>query len=92
MLFLVSSEMPLLEIIADMELFGVHLDCDNLAKQSKVITKELENLKEQVWSITQCEFNLDSTQQLGDVLYAKMGLPVLSKTPKGCLHQHRNQR
>lgn len=78
-----KQEMPLLEIIADMELYGVHLDCDKLAKQSEVITKELENLKEQVWSITQCEFNLDSTQQLGEVLYAKMGLPVLSKTPKG---------
>lgn len=78
-----EQEMPLLNIIAKMELDGVLVDADELNKQSVKITKLLSDLQEQIWSITQCEFNIDSPKQLIEILYDKMGLPVLSKTPKG---------
>ena len=78
-----EQEMLLLSIIAKMELDGVAVDAAELNKQSIKITKLLEDLKEQIWIITQCEFNIDSPKQLIEILYDKMGLPVLSKTPKG---------
>ena len=78
-----EQEMLLLSIIAKMELDGVAVDADKLNKQSVKITKLLEDLKEQIWIITQCEFNIDSPKQLTEILYDKMGLPILSKTPKG---------
>lgn len=76
-------EMPLLSILSDMELQGVLIDASLLKGQSKKITIELESLRATVWQEAGVEFNLDSPKQLQEILYEKLNLPILHRTPQG---------
>ena len=76
-------EMPLMPILAKMEYSGVLIDAEMLCQQSTVLAKRIKDIEEEVYSISGEEFNLNSTKQLQEVLYEKLKLPILKKTPKG---------
>jgi DNA polymerase-1 len=76
-------EMPLLPVLARMERNGTYIDAKMLAKQSGELEKKMRELEQQVFAVAGEEFNLGSTQQLGAILFEKLQIPVLKKTPKG---------
>ncbi len=76
-------EIPLVPVLSRMERRGAALDCDALARQSDEIRSSLEELESEAFAMAGVEFNVASTQQLQDVLYNRLGLPVLRKTPGG---------
>ena len=75
-------EMPLLPVLADMEMVGVVLDADYLAEMSVVLQARLEALATAIFDDVGYSFNLNSTQQLSDALFGTLGLPTagLKKT------------
>lgn len=76
-------ELPLLPILARMERRGVLVDAERLKQQSAELAQELKEIEQEAFAVAGEEFNLNSTQQLQKVLYDKLQLPVLKKTPKG---------
>ncbi|ART80431.1 DNA polymerase I [Oceanisphaera avium] len=76
-------EMPLVPILADMEYTGVKIDSKLLAIQSDEIAKRLKELELKAHELAGEPFNLSSPKQLGEILFTKLELPVLKKTPKG---------
>lgn len=76
-------EIPLLTVLAKMEYMGVLVDADELAKQSVKLGERLEQLEGAIFKASGDRFNIDSPKQLQWVLYDKMGLPILAKTPTG---------
>ena len=78
-----DMELPLLPVLSRMERNGVLLDIKMLEKQSKQITKRLAELEQDIYKEAGQEFNIGSPKQLQVILFEKMELPVISKTPKG---------
>lgn len=78
-----EMEMPLALVLSRIERNGVKLDCDLLSQQSQEITARLAELEAAAHEIAGEPFNLASTKQLQGILFDKLGLPVLKKTPKG---------
>ncbi|WP_445395237.1 DNA polymerase I [Zobellella sp. An-6] len=78
-----TIEMPLVPILARMEYTGVRIDSQLLAIQSDEIAKRLKELEQEAHTLAGEPFNLSSTKQLGEILFNKLELPVLKKTPKG---------
>ncbi len=78
-------EMPLLPILAEMELAGIKLDVSRLAAFSAELETRLAELRGEVYRLADGEFNLNSTQQLSDVLFKRLGLPSrgIGKTKSG---------
>ncbi|MDP3858749.1 MAG: DNA polymerase I [Stagnimonas sp.] len=76
-------EMPLVPVLARMEQTGVKIDAPMLAKISSELAQRMAELQTQAFSEAGQEFNLGSPKQLQELLYGKLGLPVLAKTPKG---------
>ncbi len=76
-------ELPLVPVLSRMERQGTLVDGGLLKAQSRELDIRIGALKEQVWVLAGEEFNLDSTKQLQSILYEKLELPVLKKTPKG---------
>ena len=78
-----TMELPLLHVLSRMERTGVLIDSDALFIQSNEIATRLTALEEQAYALADQPFNLASTKQLQEILFDKLGLPVLQKTPKG---------
>ena len=78
-----TMELPLLHVLSRMERTGVLIDSDALFIQSNEIATRLTALEEQAYALAGQSFNLASTKQLQEILFDKLGLPVLQKTPKG---------
>lgn len=76
-------EMPLVPILADMELYGVLIDVKKLEKQGKALNKRIGELEENIFELAGEEFNINSPKQLQTILYEKLDLPIIKKTPKG---------
>jgi DNA polymerase-1 len=76
-------EIPLLSVLARMEYTGVLIDAEELAKQSATLGSRLDQLEAQIYGISGDPFNIDSPKQLQWVLYDKLHLPILAKTPTG---------
>ena len=76
-------ELPLVKVLSRMERNGALVDVNRLAEQSQQLGKRLNELQEQAWTLAGEEFNLASPKQLQELLFGKLGLPVLKKTPKG---------
>jgi DNA polymerase-1 len=76
-------EFPLIEVLAEMEQNGVCIDKEMLASFSEELTKDLEELEAEIFELTGEEFNLNSPQQLGTILFDKMDLPAGKKTKTG---------
>ena len=78
-----EMELPLLGVLSRMERRGVLIDSDALFLQSNEIANRLSKLEEQAYVLADQPFNLASTKQLQEILFDKLGLPVIQKTPKG---------
>ena len=78
-----EMELPLLSVLSRMERRGVLIDSDALFLQSNEIANRLSELEEQAYVLAGQPFNLASTKQLQEILFDKLGLPVIQKTPKG---------
>ena len=76
-------EMPTLQVLYDMERHGVLLDRDRLRAQSQQLAEQLQELERQAHELAGQPFNLGSTKQLGEILFERLGLPVVKKTPAG---------
>ena len=76
-------ELPLLEVICDIEQTGALIDGELLLKQSAELGKRLEELEQEACQLAGEEFNLGSPKQLQTILFDKLQLPVIKKTPKG---------
>ncbi|MEE8338810.1 MAG: DNA polymerase I [Xanthomonadales bacterium] len=76
-------EIPLVPVLARMEQRGVLIDGDQLAAQSHEMAKQIHELEKQAFDAAGQPFNLGSPKQLQQILFEKLGLPVIRKTPKG---------
>ncbi len=76
-------EFPLIEVLARMEANGVALDTAYLADLSKELERNIDNLTRSIHGHAGCDFNVNSTQQLGKVLFETLGLPTAKKTKTG---------
>ena len=76
-------EYPVLKVLLGMENNGVKIDQKMLVAYSKELSKRLEKLVNKAFSLSGEEFNLDSPKQLLEILFNKLNLPVIKKTPKG---------
>ena len=76
-------EIPLIEVLARMERTGVMIDADRLAEQSAELGARLHEIEQQAWAQAGGEFNLGSPKQLQEILFERLELPVIRKTPKG---------
>ena len=78
-----ALEIPLLPVLNALERNGVNIDIWMLQQQSDDLSKKIVDFEQQAWTIAAEEFNLGSPKQLGAILYEKLKLPILKKTPKG---------
>jgi len=76
-------EFPLVHVLATMEHTGIRLDTDVLDEILAGLEERLSGIEEEVFELAGEEFNINSTQQLGEILFEKLDLPVVSKTPTG---------
>ncbi|HGF4934986.1 TPA: DNA polymerase I [Vibrio parahaemolyticus] len=76
-------EMPLVPVLSRIERSGVLIDDMKLSAQSVEIAARLEELEQKAYEIAEQEFNMNSPKQLQAILFEKMGLPVVKKTPSG---------
>jgi len=76
-------EAPLLKVLQTIERNGVLIDESMLQKQSDQFAITLKELESKAYSLAGAEFNLNSPKQLQEILYDKLSLPILKKTPKG---------
>jgi len=78
-----NIEMPLVPVLSSMEKDGIKLDLHYLKKLSGDLEKRLEGLVKNIYGLSGEEFNINSSQQLGKILFEKLKLPVIKKTKTG---------
>ena len=78
-----SIELPLTQVLAIMELEGVRIDAAYLEAMGVELSGRIEELAQKLYEAAGEEFNLNSSKQLGVILFEKMGLPVIKKTKTG---------
>ena len=78
-----TIEQPLIPVLAKMEQTGVLIDSQQLAQQSQTLAQRIVELEKEVHEEAGETFNLGSPKQLQHILFEKMELPVVKKTPKG---------
>ncbi|MDH3376512.1 MAG: DNA polymerase I [Gammaproteobacteria bacterium] len=78
-----TVEMPLVPVLGRIERNGVKVDAEMLGRQSAELAKRAAELEAEAHTAAGCEFNIASPKQIQEILYDKLGLPVLRKTPKG---------
>jgi len=76
-------EMPLIQVLAGMQRTGIKLDRQALEEFSGKLQQSIEVLTQDIYSLAGEEFNINSTKQLGEVLFVKLGLPPVKKTKTG---------
>lgn len=76
-------EMPLIEVLIELEHNGIHLDAALLKKQSTLYEGKLEVLEQEIYQLAHKNFNIASPKQLQVVLFDELGLPVIKKTKTG---------
>jgi len=76
-------ELPLVTVLSRIERNGTYVDATLLKHQSQFLAKRMAELQEKAFDIAGQEFNLASPKQLGEILYEKLEIPVIKKTPKG---------
>ncbi|MCC3145559.1 DNA polymerase I [Halanaerobium sp. Z-7514] len=78
-----NMELPLIKVLARMEYNGVKIDKDWLEKLSDKLEKRLDIITKKAHEMVDEEFNLNSPKQLGEILFEKLGLPVIKRTKTG---------
>lgn len=76
-------ERPLIRVLADMQVAGIRVDCDELARQGADVTHRLSAIVDDIYREAGGEFNIDSPLQLRKVLFEQLKLPVLKRTKTG---------
>jgi DNA polymerase-1 len=76
-------EIPLIDVLVRIEENGVLIDSDMLAQQSMELANRMIGIEQQAHDLAGSAFNLGSPKQIQEVLYDRLNLPVLKKTPKG---------
>ena len=76
-------EYPFINILIDMEQTGIKIDIDRLNSLKNLLSAKIKELTEEIYSLSGSEFNIKSTQQLGDILFNKLGLKSIKKTKTG---------
>ena len=78
-----TIEMPLIKILGEMELAGIHLDSAALGDYNKELQKEISSAEKEIYAEVGHEFNIASPKQLQEVLFTERGLPHGKKTKTG---------
>ena len=76
-------EMKLVPVLARMECYGVLIDAEMLRKQSIELEARLKNIEQEIVQIAGTTFNVNSPKQLQEILFTRLQLPILQKTPTG---------
>ena len=79
---LTDVEMPLIPILAEMELTGIALNAEHLRGMSADLEKQLADLEKKIYALAGYEFNINSTQQLAEALFEKIGLRPADRSRK----------
>lgn len=75
-------EMPLVPVLAEMEMNGVRIDTQSLAETSETFTQRMRSLEAEIYQLAGEEFNIASPKQVGDILFAKMKIMEKPKKTK----------
>ena len=75
-------EMPLMPVLASMEMNGVCLDTDSLKETSEVLTNRLKDIEEKIYKLAGQEFNIASPKQVGEILFDKLKIVEKAKKTK----------
>ena len=78
-------ELPLINILSDMEISGIKVDDIYLKKLSKKYEQKINSIEKQIYLIAKKKFNIGSTKQLGEIIYNDLKITNLKKTKKGSL-------
>ncbi|WFA09474.1 DNA polymerase I [Tissierella sp. Yu-01] len=76
-------ELPLVEVLASMEFIGFKIDEDELKILGREYDEEIKTLTNDIYKLSDIEFNINSPKQIGEILFEKLGLPVIKKTKTG---------
>ena len=76
-------EIPLIPSLAQMELNGIKVDKEYLGELSEMWEKKITSIEEKAYKLAGEEFNLNSPKQVGEILFEKLGLPVIKRTKTG---------
>ncbi len=76
-------DMPTVEVLSNMQWNGMYVDEEELNQFGKELTEKLEAITQIIYEMAGEEFNINSTKQLGEILFEKMKLPVIKKTKNG---------
>ncbi len=77
-----TVEMPLVPVLLGMEMAGVCVDRERLKELSRSFSDQLDGLEKEIYDLAGERFNINSSQQLGRILFEKLNLPVQKKTKK----------
>ena len=78
-----QTEMPLVKVLGEMQVNGMYVDKNELKEFGNELKEQIEKLKKDIYELCGEEFNINSTQQLGVILFEKLKLPVYKKTKRG---------
>lgn len=78
-----NIEMPLVKVLGEMQFNGMPIEKDELIEFGSKLKEQIESLKQDIYMSVGEEFNINSTQQLGKILFEKLKLPVYKKTKTG---------
>ena len=78
-----TIEIPLIPVLSRIERNGVMINSEMLAKQTKNLKNRMREIEIEAHSLAKESFNISSPKQIQSVLYDKLNLPILAKTPKG---------
>ena len=78
-----TIEMPVQEVLADMQYRGIYIDKDELISYGNELKEKIDELTKSIYSLAGEEFNINSPKQLGEILFEKLKLPVIKKTKSG---------
>lgn len=78
-----NIEMPLIKVLAELQYEGIYVDKQELVSFGVKLKEDIEVIKQEIYKLAGEEFNINSTLQLGNILFEKLKLPVYKKTKKG---------
>jgi DNA polymerase-1 len=81
--FFFNVEMPLIEVLSEMEVSGIKIDLSFLRNFDKKIAFELKEVEDSIYKIADKKFNINSPKQLSSIMFEKLSLPILKRTKTG---------
>jgi len=78
-----TIEMPLVEVLASMQYDGIYIDKQELTEYGNNLQEKISEITKKIYELTGEEFNINSTKQLGEILFEKLKLPIIKKNKTG---------